>query len=232
MLARIAAPHVDPLLVPLHPGSNARSTEPQGQSAPSARREVRFGSMEQQIAVDRDLSGLEHIVDDLAVLLGVVDRLVQHVVFGTVAFAVGHVSEMMGTRDELHAGVFVVGIVDGKPHGGGFGGRQRPVAGVLVPSDHFSIVRHFAKEVRAPSDDVLAQKIRDIIDDSAVGEDIVDRPVLEVGRRDRVAVATLGHNLLKQFVKVLADRLDLARGVDVQRSDESLGVVVIDLLAR
>ena len=69
--------------------------------------------MEQQIAMDRDLSGFEHVVDDLAVLLGVVDRLVQHVVFGTVAFAVGHVSEMVGTRDELHARIFLVCIVDG-----------------------------------------------------------------------------------------------------------------------
>ena len=65
VLARVAAPHVDPLLVPLHPGSNARSTEPQGQTTPSARREVRFGSVERQIAVDRDLAGLEHIVDEL-----------------------------------------------------------------------------------------------------------------------------------------------------------------------
>jgi len=113
VLARVATPHVDPFLVPLHPGSNACGTEPQRQTTPSARREVRFGSMEQQIAMDRDLSGFEHIVDDLAVLLGVVDRLVQHVVFGTVAFAVGHVSEMVGTRDELHARIFHVCIVDG-----------------------------------------------------------------------------------------------------------------------
>ena len=101
-----------------------------------------------------------------------------------------------------------------------------------MPSDHFSIVRHFAKEVRAPSDDVLAQKVRDIIDDPAVGQDVVDRSVLEVGRRDRVAVATFSDDLLEQFVKVLADRLDLARGVDVQWSDESLSIVVVDLLAR
>lgn len=68
--------------------------------------------MEQQIAVDRNLPGLEHIVNNLAILLSIIDGLIKHIVFGAVAFAVCHVTEMMRSCDKFHARVFLIGIVD------------------------------------------------------------------------------------------------------------------------
>ena len=107
--------------------------------------------------MDRDLPGLEHVVNNLAILLGVVDRLIQNVVLGAVAFAIRHMAEVMRAGDELHASVFLVGIIHGQPHRSCLGRRQGPITGVLVPSYRLAVVRHLAKKVGSPGDHILAQ---------------------------------------------------------------------------
>jgi len=120
MAGRITPSYPNPLLVPLHGGANFRCAVPQRESTSATVGIIGFRAVQQQIAMDRNLASPQFIVDYVAILFGVVDRLVENVVIIALARAIGHVSKMMRASYELHARITSVRIVDGEPHGGGF----------------------------------------------------------------------------------------------------------------
>ena len=62
-----------------------------------------------------------------------IDGLIQDIVLRRVTLAIGKMTVDMTARDETHAGVFAIGIVDGEPHSDGSRRRNGPVAGILMP---------------------------------------------------------------------------------------------------
>lgn len=74
---------------------------------------IGFGAMQQQVAVNRNLSRLELIIDHLSILLRIIDRLIENIVVIVLARSVGHVPKMMGAGHELHARILTIRIVDG-----------------------------------------------------------------------------------------------------------------------
>jgi len=72
-----------------------------------------------------------------------------------------------------------------------------------VPGDSFAVSGHFAKEVRAPCDHVLAQQVFDAGYDAWMRQDVVNAPVLEVRRADRIAIAARSQRFRQQFIKVM-----------------------------
>lgn len=73
--------------------------------------------MQQQVAVQRDLSRLEFDIHLGAVLPDFFHRLVEHVVLGFFAHVIGKVPVVVGSGHETHAGVARVRVVDGQPGG-------------------------------------------------------------------------------------------------------------------
>src|SRR3984957_15633116 len=74
-----------------------------------------------------------------------------------------------------------------------------------MPGTPFAISRHFAKEVRAPSNHVLADQVLDAGHNTKMAEYVVNPSIAEVRRADRVAIAPCGERPGQQFVKVLTD---------------------------
>ena len=98
--------------------------------------------------MDRDFAGLELDIDDLAVALDIVHRLIEDVVFRGVAWAEFELAVEVRAGDEAHTAIVDIGVVNGQPDGYRLGRRQRPVAGVLVPRDGGAIFGHLAEVVR------------------------------------------------------------------------------------
>ena len=89
----------------------------QRQPAAAAVRLVVMRAVQQEVGVDRDLAGLELVVDEAAVLFDVFDRLGEDVIFGSLAGAKFELAGMVRTGDEAHAAIADIGVVDGQPHG-------------------------------------------------------------------------------------------------------------------
>src|SRR5580700_10441778 len=153
---------------------------------------VWFRAMQQQVAMNGNLSGLEFVIDGLAELLGAGYRLIQNI--GLIVFVerIREVSQKVGAGDESHAGVFHVGIVNGQPRGYGLRMGKRPVAGILMPGDPFPVAWQFAKKVGTPADDIRTEQILNQSDDARVGQQIVNAAIAQMGRGDGIAVAAGG----------------------------------------
>src|SRR5579863_6183098 len=78
-----------------------------------------------------------------------------------------------------------------------------------MPGDPFAISRHFAKEMRTPGDHILANQVLDEDHDTRIRQDVVNTPIAEVRRADRVAVSPCGKCPGQQFIKVTTDAGDL-----------------------
>ena len=124
--------------------------------------------MQQKIGMKGTFTGAQRIIDNRAILFRVFDRLVQDVVLAGVAGAEGQMSHKMRTTDETHIRIAWIGVVNSEPNGDRLTGGQRPITGVLVPRNRLSIAGHLAKEVGAPTNDILTQQITDKIDDGGV----------------------------------------------------------------
>jgi len=61
-----------------------------------------------------------------------------------------------------------------------------------VPGDALAVAWHFAEEVRAPTDDVLAQQVAGDSHDPSIGQYVVDPAVAEMGGGDGLAVSAGG----------------------------------------
>ena len=98
--------------------------------------------------MDRDFAGLELDIDDFAVVLDIVHRLVEDVVFRGVARAEFELAVEVRAGDEAHTAIVDISVVNGQPDGHRLRGSQRPVAGVLVPRDGGAVLGHLAEVVR------------------------------------------------------------------------------------
>lgn len=82
MAGRVLAPDHNALFLPAKTGTNAdaRRTIAQGQTTEPPTQVVGIGAVQQQIGVHRNIVGFQLHVHGLAELLGVLNRLIQHVV--------------------------------------------------------------------------------------------------------------------------------------------------------
>jgi hypothetical protein len=188
--------------------------------------------VEQKVAVERNLAGLQNVVHDRAEPLRVVHGLVEDVVLVLLAQVVGEMAVVVRAGDEAHARVLDVGVVDRQPDGHRLRRRERPVGGVLVPGNGFAVAGHLAEEVRAPSDHVRAEEVADQGDDARVGEQVVDAPVFPVGGGDGIAVAALGEDAGEQRVEVGPDLRDLGLVEDADATEVAVAVERLDLRGR
>src|ERR1017187_10961078 len=88
--------------------------------------------MQQQVAMNRNLSRLECVIDGLAELLGSGHCLIQDVGFIVFAKRIREVPQKVRTRNESHARVLHVGIVNRKPRGYRLRMRKRPTPPVSI----------------------------------------------------------------------------------------------------
>ena len=84
---------------------------------------------------------------------------------------------VVGAGKETHACVLGVSIVDRKPAGDSFTWGERPIAGVLMPSNAFAVSGHFAKKMGSLADNLRPQQILNTGDDARVGEQIINTAV-------------------------------------------------------
>ena len=219
----------DTFLVPVHAGPNVGRTVTQRQPAATAVGIVRLRSVQQQVVVDRDLPRLQLDVDRLTELLGIVDRLVEDVLAVIFSQSIREMAEVMRPRDEPHAGVFTIGVVDRQPDGGRLRGGQGPIAGILMPGDAFAVVRHFAEEVRSPRDHIFAQQVADTVHDPPIGQQVVHAAIFQMGRADRIACSARGQNPGQEIVKIAAILQAFGLAKDADPFEVSVAIVVFDL---
>src|ERR1700723_2130115 len=100
----------NPFRVPAQICSHDRRAVAQSQPrAPSARL-IGFGSMQEQVAVDGNLSGSQLVIYWLAKLLSARNRLVQNICLVVFTQRVGQMAQVVRTRNEAHACVFNRGV--------------------------------------------------------------------------------------------------------------------------
>ena len=75
--------------------------------------------MRKHIGMQGKLAGPQGVVNGVSHLFGANNFLIQHGHF--IGFFPLQLSDVVGTRQELHRGVFFVGIVNGQPYGYGPG---------------------------------------------------------------------------------------------------------------
>ena len=146
VIVRVAAAEDHTLRVPAREGAHVGGAIPQREPAPAPEGHVGVRPVQQQVRMDRDLPRLQLIVHRLAILLDVLDSLVEDVVFGGIARTVRQLSLPVRSGNEAHAPVLAIGPVNGEPHGHGLRRRQRPVARVLVPRHGLAIPGQLAEK--------------------------------------------------------------------------------------
>lgn len=112
MASRVCASDDDTFFVPVSTGVNIGGAVAERQATATAVGSVGGGAMQQQICMDREFTRLKLVIDDGAVLFGVIDALIEHVVVRFAAGAISQVPNVLRACNEFHAGVFYVGIVD------------------------------------------------------------------------------------------------------------------------
>ena len=75
---------------------------------------------------------------------------------------------------DFHGSVCEVNVVNGEPDGYGFGGCEGPVGCVLMKGDFFAVSGHFAEVVGHARDEVGAEQVFDVVEDSVIDEQVVD----------------------------------------------------------
>lgn len=195
MFARIAATEHNALLVPPQTSAHIGHTVPQRQTATPAVGVIGLGAVQQQVGVDRHFAGTQFVFDRHSILLSVVDRLIEHVVFFGGAGPISQMSKFVRPGEEPHAAVPDIGIINRQPHGDRLRAVQWPVTCILMSGHSFAIVRHLAKEVRAPADDVRAQQILHIGNDPRIAQNVVHSPMLQVSTADGIAITAAGERL-------------------------------------
>ena len=79
---------------------------PQRQAAASPLRLVRFGTMQQQVAVDRNLSGFQFYIYRLSQPLDAGHSLIQNIPFVVLTQRVCQMAQVVRARNVAHAGIF------------------------------------------------------------------------------------------------------------------------------
>lgn len=179
--------------------------------------------------MQRNLTCQKFIVHNRTVLFGVFNRLIQDIVLGGIARTICKMPGMMAACDKFHAGILLIRIVNRQPDRDRLRRGQWPVTRILVPGDRFSVMRHFAEEVRAPADDVLAQQITYAVDNPGVCENIVDFAILQMGRADRIAVPAGCNHSREEIIEVGANLKNLRLVKNRDWSDITFGIELFNL---
>jgi len=110
----VSAAHDHALFVPaeLLLAAHLGAAIAQSQSTPALGRGVLVRAVQQQVGVQRDLAGLQFVIDHFAKHFWVIDRLIQHTLLGVFAQAIGQVSDEMRPGDKAHAAVAAVAVED------------------------------------------------------------------------------------------------------------------------
>jgi hypothetical protein len=158
--------------------------------------------MQQQIAVDRYLARVQLDIYRLAQGLGADYGLIQKICLILLTQLVREMPEVVGSGYVSHACVFNGGVINCQPGSYRPGRCQRPVAGVLMPGNPLAVARHLAEEMRSPGDHIFAEQILDPRHNSRMCEDVVNAPVLQMGRDDGITVAAGRDGFGKKLVEV------------------------------
>ncbi len=182
--------------------------------------------------MDGDFSGFEFNIDWPPKRFSVGDGLVQNIGFVVFAEGVREMPKKVRTGDVPHAGILHCGVIDGEPCGDGHRGRQRPVTRILVPRDALAVAGHFAKEVRTPCNHVLADQVLHTGENAGVGKKVVNAPIAQVCRADRVAVLARGESRGQQFIEVATDGGNLVLAENSNTGEVAVAIESGDLLRR
>ena len=168
-LIAVGAPVIGPMAAPVDTPANDRMGVPaieradirrqvaQGQSAAPGVRRIRLGTVQDPIAVQRDLSGLQFQRDRCVAVAGrVANGLPEDVFLSRRRIEERHLRVQVRARDYAHGAVGRRGVVNGEPDRHHLARRQRPVRGILVPTYALAVARQLAEEVTVPADHRLA----------------------------------------------------------------------------
>ena len=98
--------------------------------------------------------------------------------------------------------------------------------------DDLAVPGQFAEEVRAPTDDIVAEQVADVGDDPRLIDDIVHHARLQMGRYDGVVVVPPRHDLVDHAVELVPYGADFRVRVDAERFQVTLLIEGIDLISR
>src|SRR5262252_3214865 len=74
-----------------------------------------------------------------------------------------------------------------------------------MPGYAFTISRHFAEEMRAPGNHIVAQQVLYTSHNTGVRQDVVNAAMAEVGRANRIAVTAGGQRFRQKVIEVTPD---------------------------
>ena len=159
MAIAILAPAKNALPIPSLESLDIRRNKPHGQAAASAIGLIGFRAMQDPVGMQGNLARLKFDVHGIHVItVQVVYGLAQHIVLSFCAAAEGYLALMMGTGQNPHGTVFLIGIVNGEPNGYCLAGREWPKGGVLVPRDGLAVAGQLAEIVGTPTNQILSQQ--------------------------------------------------------------------------
>ena len=90
--------------------------------------------MQEEITVEGHLPGFQ--IDGnrrASKTFDLVDGLAEDILLFSGAAFERDLAVQVGTGDDLHGAVFLIGVIDRKPDGNGFADRERPVRSILMP---------------------------------------------------------------------------------------------------
>jgi len=205
---------------------------PQRQPAAPLLRLVRFRTMQEQVAVNRNLAGFQLYIDRLSQALDAGHGLIQNIPFVVLAERICQMAQVVRTGYVSHARIFDARVVNRQPGRDSHRRRQRPIARVLVPGDPLAVPRHFAKEMRAPGHYFLAKQVFDSTHNARVRQNIVDASVAQVRRADGITIAARGQRLRQEVVKVTPYICYLVCIENPKAGQVSIAIKRFDLLRR
>src|SRR5664279_5241394 len=139
-------------------------------------------------------------------------------------------SVKVGARDDLHAAIFAVNVINRQPHGHCLGGSERPVRTVLVPRDALGVAWQLTEVVRRPANDVRTDEVLDIVQDRRRGRQVPDgaEPILVAV--NRVTALPFANESVQQPVGAFTRRLSLGFPEDAKPGQVTLFIVGLYLL--
>ena len=168
--------------------------------------------MRYQIGVDAELAGFELEVGGCTKGFQIIDLAVQLCdVAVNDLLAFGHapceVTFPMCAGNDLQAGVFTVGVIDGEPGGNRSGRRERPIGSILVKRNRLWVVGGLAKDMEGPADNIGTDNIFNDIEDSIVCYNVIQAGTTGVIAEESVAVGlAFGFEKFKQMIDIGAGR--------------------------
>jgi len=228
----VRAADPDSFLIPVEVRPHVGGGVTERQTATAAVGKICFRAVQQQIGMERRLAGIQDVIHEVAILLDVLNCLIQHIVFFRIARPECHRAMMMRPGDESHAGVLHVRIVNRQPACCRLRRRQRPITRILMPRHLLAIPRHLAEEMRSPADDILADEVFHARDNFLIREDVPHAAILEMSRADGITIAPRRDDLREEIVEIPPNRGDVVVGVNPNPLDVPFPIELLDLFRR